>query len=77
MVPRICALISLLILVAATWIGFVDLHNPRQKENILKDRLNVIFINLKWNWAVNNRFALTKIGLIIGLGLGITSIVLA
>ena len=77
MVPKICALISLLIFVAATWIGFVELHNPNQWENKLKDRLNVIFINLKWSWAVNNRFALTKIGLIIGLGLGITSILLA
>lgn len=77
MVPKICAVISLVIFAIATWIGFVELDNPNRWENKLKARLNVIFIRLKWNWAVDNRFALTKIGLIIGFGLGITSIVLA
>lgn len=76
MVPKICAVISLLVFVTATWIGFVELDNPNRWENKLKARLNVMFIRLKWNWAVNNRFILTKIGLIIGFGLGILSIIL-
>ena len=77
MEPKICAVISLLIFVVAAWIGFVKLDDTNRWENKLKNRLNVIFIKLKWNWAVNNPYILTKIGLIIGFGLGITSIILA
>ena len=77
MLPKICAVISLLVFAAATWIGFVELDNPNRWENKLKARLNIIFTKLKWDWAVNNRFILTKIGLIVGFGLGILSIFLA
>jgi len=77
MAPKICAVTSLLVFAAATWIGFVELDNPNRWENKLKAQLNIIFIELKWNWAVNNRFILTKIGLIIGFGLGTLSILLA
>ena len=75
---KICAGISLFIFAVAAWIGFVELKDTNRWENRLKDWTNRrIFKKIKWNWAVNNRFALTKIGLIIGLGLGITSIILA
>ena len=77
MIPKICAAVSLLVFVSATWIGFVELDNPNRWENKLKARLNIIFTKLKWDWAVNNRFILTKIGLIVGFGLGILSIFLA
>ena len=77
MIPKICAIISLSVFVTAAWIGFVELDNPNRWENKLKARLNIIFMKLKWNWAVNNRFILTKIGLVIGFGLGILSILLA
>lgn len=76
MAPRICAVVSLLIFVAAAWIGFVDRHDKNRWENKLKDRLNVVFKKLRWNWAVDNPYILTKIGLIVGFGLGIASIIL-
>lgn len=77
MEPKICAGISLFIFAAAAWIGFVELKDTNRWENRLKDWSNRrIFTKLKWNWAVNNPYSLTRIGLIIGFGLGIASIVL-
>lgn len=78
MAPRICAGISLFIFAAAAWIGFVDVKDASRRENRLKDWLNRrIFTKLGCNWAVENPYALTRIGLIIGLALGIASIILA
>ena len=76
MAPKICAVVSLLMFVAAAWIGFVDRHDKNRWENKLKGRLNVIFIALGCNWAVDNPYILTRIGLIVGFGLGMASIIL-
>ena len=76
MAPQVCAIVSLLIFVTAAWIGFVDPHDKNRWENRLKGRLNVIFTKLRWNWPVDNTFILAEIGLIVGLGLGIASIIL-
>ena len=78
MEPKICAIISLLIFVTAAWIGFVKPDDTSRREYKLKDWLNKrVFNKLKWNWAVDNPYILTRIGLVIGLGLGIASIILA
>jgi hypothetical protein len=75
---KICAGISLSIFAFATWLGFVEPKDTSRWENGMKDWLNrKIFLRVKWNWAVDNPYALTKIGIVIGFALGLASIALA
>ena len=83
MLWQVCGAISIAIFTFATWIGFVPLKgeegfNPKQCEHRIKGWINrVILKRLHCNWAINSRYALTKISLGIAAGLGIASIFLA
>ena len=67
---KVIASISFVILVFATWIGFVDLKDTNDPANRITLRIRETF---KWRW-LEKRFILTKIGLIIGLILGVIAI---
>lgn len=75
----ILATSSLLIFAFAAWVGFVPLdtehYNEYQWENRLKEWTNEnIFEPLNWDWPIKERYALTKIGLIIATISGVTAI---
>lgn len=74
---KICAGLSLFIFTVAAWIGFVDTKDPNQPENKLKVWLNTRIFAKRCRWAAKNPYALTKVGLVIGFVLGVTSILIA
>jgi hypothetical protein len=70
---KVMALLSLLIFVGAAWIGFVDIKDP----NVLANRLSAwIKRKFKWSW-LQQKYILTRVGLLVGLILGIVSIIIS
>ena len=70
---KVIALISLLILVVAAWIGFVDVNDKNDIANRFSSWIKRTF---KYK-CLQRPYILTRIGLIIGFIFGIVAIVLS
>ncbi len=69
---KVLSLLSLLVFTVAAWIGFTD---PEDQDNSFS-KLAVSIKRIFKCQRLNKRYSLTKMGLMIGLILGIVSIVL-